>query len=181
MLLMSIALLIAAAPLIGLGQHGYFVLFQLAGIRRGVAFATILTLVLLVCSFQILSIGVSSTPALPRWRAVILAAWNENKSTFTHLSGRPIGIVSRRECQHIAVLVAGFAAVFAVLLSKCYIVFETFVDQVWHQTFVDYDVDWHTSIFYFAGNVLYNFGIQVPINTQLLPILGLAQFFPHDQ
>src|SRR5262249_1481573 len=45
----------------------------------------------------------------------------------------------------------------------------------------DYDVDWRTPIFSFAGNALNNFGIQLPLNTQLLPILGLSQLFAHDQ
>jgi hypothetical protein len=47
--------------------------------------------------------------------------------------------------------------------------------------FVDYDVDWQTPIFSFAGNVLNNFGIQLLLNTQLLPVLGLLQLFAHDE
>ena len=45
---------------------------------------------------------------------------------------------------------------------------------------MDYDIDWGTPVFSFGANVLYNFGIQVPLNTHLLPLERLAHTFPPE-
>src|SRR5262249_55621472 len=72
-----------------------------------------------------------------------------------------------------------FGAVFAIFLWKFGTVFFTF-DQHSYQTFIDYDIDWRTPVFSFGGNVLYHFEIQIPLNTHLLPLEGLAQSLPPE-
>jgi hypothetical protein len=176
--LLGIALIIAAAPLIGLREGGDFAPFQLLGVRRGLAFGYALALVVLLCAYQALSIGTVATASLPKWRAALQAVWIAGT---TQLSGQPAGGVRNKQWQQVAVLAAVFAAAFAIFLSKNLIAFEKEFDQVWHQAFVDYDVDWQTPIFSLAGNVLNNFGIQLPLKTQILPILGSSQIFAHDQ
>ena len=176
--LLGIALIIAAAPLIGLRQGGDFALFQLVGVRRGLAFAYTLASVFLLCAYQALSIGIAATPRLSKWRAALQAAWIAGTA---QLSPQPMGSVRNKQWQQVAILAAAFAGAFAIFLSKNLLAFEKEFDQVWHQAFVDYDVDWRTPIFSFAGNILNNFGIQLPLKTQILPMLGLSQFFPHDQ
>jgi hypothetical protein len=179
--LLGFALTSAAAPLIGLGQGGDFLLFQLVGVGRGPAFKNSLALAFLLCTYQALSIGIAATPRLPKWRAVLQAARIEGATTFTQLSGQPKSSIRNRQWQQVIILAAVFVVVFAIFLQKFLIDFEQDWDQVWLQTFLYYNVDWRTPIFSFAGNVLNNFGIQPPLKTQLLPILGLSQFFAHDQ
>jgi hypothetical protein len=178
--LLSIATTIAAAPSIGLGQGPNFLFFELIGIRRGLAFFTTLVMALLLCAYQVLSIGISVVPGVPKWLAVLRAARTEVTTTFTELTGRPMGRTRNKQWQHVLVVVAIFVTAFAVLLSKSWNAFDN-SEQVWHQALADYDVNWRTPLFSFAGNVLYNFGIQLPLNTQLLPVLGLSQFLPSDQ
>jgi hypothetical protein len=177
--LLGFALTLAAAPLIGLGHGRDFLLLQL--FDREPVFKTVLALAWLLCTYQALSIGITAMPRSAKWRAVLQAAWIEGTTTFTQLSGQPTGSIRNRQWPQVIILAAAFAIVFAVFLSKFLIDFENSSDQVFHQTFVDYDLDWRTPIFSFAGNVLNNFGIQLPLNTELLPILGLSQFFAHDQ
>jgi hypothetical protein len=179
--LIAIAAASAVAPLIGLGHGDKFVLFQLVGLRRGLAVEYALVLVSLLCIFQVLSIGTVARPSLPKWRAVLKASWEEGITTFAKLSGAPTVRMCSKEWVKVALRALAFAVVFATLLAKFGITPFVNEDQIQHQVFVDYDVDWQTPIFSFAGNVLNNFGIQLPLNTQLLPVLGLSQLFAHDE
>src|SRR5262249_57484381 len=77
----------------------------------------------------------------------------------------------------VVALITVFGTTFAIFLWKTLFVFVN-DDQLWTQTFVDYDINWGTPIFSFGANVLYNFGIQVPLNTHLLPLERLAHAFP---
>ncbi len=176
--LLAIAAASGAAPIIGLGRGDTFLLFQLVGLRRGLAVECALALASLLCIFQVLSIGIVATP---KWRAVLKASWGEGVTTFAKLSGAPTVRMCSKEWVKVALLALAFAVVFATLLSKYGITPFENADQFWHQAFVDYDIDWQTPIFSFSGNVLNNFGIQLPLNTQLLPVLGLSQLFAHDE
>ena len=123
-----------------------------------------------------------SPSSLPKWRAVLKASWKEGATTFVKLNcGTPTVHMCGKEWAKVALIGLAFAVTFATLLAKNGIASFENEDQIWHQAFVDYDVDWHTPIFSFAGNVLNNFGIQPPLNTQLLPVLGLSQLFAHHQ
>ena len=182
MTLLAIAAATGLAPIIGLGRGDKFVLFQFLGLRRGLAVEYALVLASLLCIFQVLSIGIVATPSLPKWRAVLKVSWKEGATTFAKLScGTPTVHMCGKEWAKVALIGLAFAVTFATLLAKNGIASFENEDQIWHQAFVDYDVDWHTPIFSFAGNVLNNFGIQPPLNTQLLPVLGLSQLFAHHQ
>src|SRR4051812_26945844 len=83
--------------------------------------------------------------------------------------------VTRAEWTQAAVVGMLFALLFAVLLPKSRASIEGQLDMHFHQAFLDYDIDWGTPAFALAGNLLNNFGIQVPLNSSLSPILGLAR------
>jgi hypothetical protein len=72
---------------------------------------------------------------------------------------------------HLGALVALFAWAFWVCFRPSIPYFLDPLDFHWHQAYLDYDLDWKTPAFSFAGNLLYNFGIQVPLNTSLAPLL----------
>jgi hypothetical protein len=72
---------------------------------------------------------------------------------------------------HLVALVALFAWAFWVFFRPSIPYFLDPLDFHWHQAYLDYDLDWRTPAFSFAGNLLYNFGIQVPLNTSLAPLL----------
>lgn len=82
--------------------------------------------------------------------------------------------LARREWMYALLVAAFFVLLFPILLSKSIGRMEGDLDFYFFQAFNDYDIDWGTPIFALAGNLLYNFGIQFPLNTSLSPILVIA-------
>ena len=74
-----------------------------------------MALTFLLCTYQALSIGIAATPRLPKWRAVLHAAWIEGTTTFTQLSGQPTGSIRNRHWQQVAILAVVFAIAFVSL------------------------------------------------------------------
>jgi len=73
---------------------------------------------------------------------------------------------------------AFFALLFAILYFKGAIAFKDYFDSRWHMRFLDYDLDWETPWFSLSGNILNQFGMQPPFNTDLSPLNGLAHLAP---
>src|SRR5262249_861406 len=64
-----------------------------------------------------------------------------------------------------------------IFLSKTLAWFTFWVDQRWWETMMSYGIDWRAPAFSFGGNLLYSFGIQVPLKGQLLPMEGTAAYW----
>ncbi len=72
-------------------------------------------------------------------------------------------------------LIAAFCVLaFALFLARSKWHLSGQFDQHWHQAAIDYDINWGTPFFSLAGNILNNFAMQVPLNGNLAPILGLS-------
>ena len=170
--------LVILAPIVGLNDEFVQTVLRTMGASRAqqLAFPMGLSVVLLV--YVLLGIGVE-TPKMG-WRifAVLRAAWTDGATAAREL-------LNGKQPQHphetwiVAAISISFGAVFAIFLWKFGTDFFT-LDQHSDQTFIDYDIDWGTPVFSFGGNVLYHFEIQVPLNTHLLPLLGLAQSLPPE-
>ena len=177
LLLLYVALVILA-PIVGLNDEFVQTVLRTMGASRAqqLAFPMGLSVVLLV--YVLLGIGVE-TPKMG-WRifAVLRAAWTDGATAAREL-------LNGQQRQHphetwiVAAISISFGAVFAIFLWKFGTDFFT-LDQHSHQTFINYDIDWGTPVFSFGGNVLYHFGIQIPLNTHLLPLEGLAQLLPPE-
>jgi len=170
--------LVILAPIVGLNDEFVQTVLRTMGASRAqqLAFPMGLSVVLLV--YVLLGIGVE-TPKMG-WRifAVLRAAWTDGATAAQEL-------LNAKQPQHphetwiVAAISISFGAVFAIFLWKFGTDFFT-LDQHSHQTFIDYDIDWGTPVFSFGGNVLYHFGIQIPLNTHLLPLEKLAQSLPPE-
>jgi hypothetical protein len=88
----------------------------------------------------------------------------------SNLKGRP------NELTGTATVAGFFLVLFAILLWKNVAHLKSQFDIHWHITFLNYDIAWHTPIFSLAGNILYEFEIQPPFNTNLAPLNGIAHF-----
>jgi len=178
LLFVSMMALVVAAPIIGLGAQEDFILWKLFGLRRGLASSYPAALVVLLCVYQALTIGLHSRHGARRHFVLVTQAWAEGVEIYGDLV-RPIGArVGGRAWLQIVAIAMGCVCIFAVFIYKDIMIFKFNIDQHWYQAMVDYDVDWRSPRFTFAGNLLYQFGIQLPLKTQLLPLLGLSQFAP---
>lgn len=86
------------------------------------------------------------------------------------------GTTSARRSEWISsvTLVIFFLALFAILFAKNQSYLQTLYDLHWHMPFLDYDLNWGTPVFSLSGNILYFFEMQIPFNTSLAPLNGLA-------
>ena len=107
---------------------------------------------------------------------VIKSAWSDGAYIAADLweKSEP----TRRERWIAVWLVAVFTLIFIILLSRSLIWFKLFPEQHWAQALLDYGIDWRTPVFAFGGNLLYDFGMQLPFKGQLLPMEGLAHLLP---
>ena len=177
--LVTMAGLVLFAPYIGLGDYEQFILWRLYGIRRSVVFPYPVNFAFALCVYQALSVGCRPEGGVPSPGLVFRRAWEDGTGIFHDLlssSSRPAD--NSGAGLKIAAIAAGCIVVFAVFLAKDTALFHLHVDQHAHQAMIDYDFDWKTPILSFAGNLIFQFGIQFPLNTQLLPALGLAELGP---
>ena len=110
--------------------------------------------------------------------AVIKSAWADGSVIARGLFSEQRAPVARHELRIAVALTAGFTAAFIVFFVKSLAWFKYLPEQHWAQAMVDYDIDWRTPVFALGGNLLYGFGIQVPLNGQLLPMEAIAHLFP---
>ncbi len=131
-------------------------------------------LLVLFCVFQLLSFDLSPAKDETRWVAfrhsLHLATLQAMEVLFNK---KPVPIAHRERWQSAGIALC-FAVLFLILLAKNLGNFESQPDLHFHQSFLDYTLDWRTPVFALGGNLLYNFGIQVPLNTHLSPMIGLA-------
>jgi hypothetical protein len=150
--------------------------FRATGASRSEAAIYALSLGLFIGLYMLLGIDVEAPTKRYRIAAVLRSAWIDGT-----LAARELLSGERSQYEHerwiITAVVVGFTTAFAIFLWKCQREYIEF-DQFWNQLFVDYDADWGTPVFSLGANAFYNFGIQVPLNTNLMPFEGLAHAFP---
>ena len=169
---------IVLAPWLGLGEKYDFVFYRLFGVPRTVALQLLLFPACLVLCYALLTVGVEVTVGRSRVLNVFRSAWRDGSAIAQRLGSGADAAVGRRERWFTVVLAAAFVAVFAIFLSKTLAWFTFPVDQRWWQAMMSYGIDWGAPVFSFGGNLLYDFGIQVPLKGQLLPLEGMAHWFP---
>lgn len=172
--------IIVFAPYIGLGANEEFFLWEWFHLSRGVALSYPAAVAFMLCVFQALTFETVETRAAPGVAGKLKVAWMNGSVVFQQFIGTSNGAAFTRESMKVAGVFLLCGAVFGVLINKDIGLFESGVDQHWHQALVEYDVQWRTPILQFAGNVMHQMGIQLPLNTQLLPFSGLAQLFPRQ-
>jgi hypothetical protein len=175
-----VAGLVLFAPYIGLGGNEDFVLWKLYGIRRGVIIPFPVHFAFLLCVYQALSVGCRPDGGVPSPWLVVQHAWRDGAEIFCELLSSSSSTGTSRAWIKVAVIAAAWAAIFAVFIFKDIAAFKLHIDQHAHQAMIDYDVDWKTPLFSFAGNLIYQFGIQFPLNTQVMPALGLSELAPRQ-
>jgi hypothetical protein len=179
LVLSTIAGLILFAPYIGLGSYEDFILWRLYGIRRSVIFPYPVNFAFLLCVYQALSIGCQPGGGVPAPLLVAQRAWEDGAAILGGLlSPSPQSSDTSRAWLKISAIAVACIGFFTVFIAKSTVLFHLHVDQHAHQAMVDYDYDWKTPLFSFAGNLIYQFGIQFPLNTQVMPALGLAELGP---
>jgi hypothetical protein len=168
------------ASSLGSSERIAFDLYSYLGITRGLTLQLLLWLGVFGILYEILAIGINSPAGQSRILAVIKSAWDDGSAIARHLFieiEAPLPI-TRRELWTAIWLSAAFAMAFAVFLSESLVWFKYLPDHHWAQAMVDYGLDWGEPVFSFGGNLLYSFGMQVPVKGRLLPMEALAHLFP---
>ena len=169
-LLLTTIFLVAAAPHIGLGSNEDFILWKLLGLRRGLAISYPAAFAFLLCTYQLLSLDSMGCRSLDARRSMWRRSWEEGGEIARRFFIGADGAFSGRALPQVTfvTLVATFTAL--IFIYKSIAEFGIGLDQHWHQAMVDYDVDWRTPLSNFAGNLFYQFGIQFPFNTGVMPL-----------
>src|SRR5262249_48825820 len=151
-------------------EQAFIWLMQLSGLMWLIAGALGL--------YQFLIFGVVPSPGESRQAAVVRSLRRTGSRASDLLFGGT-GI-NAAPVERLGELTPGvfFAALAAILFAKNKAYLDHLFDLHWHMPFLDYDLDWHTPAFSLAGNVLYDFGMQIPLNTSLSPLNGLAHLVP---
>jgi hypothetical protein len=148
--------------------------FHWLGITRGSEFLFLFILAALACLVGLLSLEVlansETVDAFTLVRTLRSAARDIKSKLFA--SGQTGDL--HADWFTCAAIVMFFMAAFTVLLFKNAAHFGDQTDFVWHQIFLDYDLDWKTPTFSLGANLLNNFGIQLPLNTHLSPLIALS-------
>lgn len=165
------------APSLGLGEKYDFVLYRRFGVPRSLALQLLLWPAILLLWYELLSVGVEVPARRSRVAEVSRLAWRDGSAIAQRLRSGARAAATGRELRLAIVLAAIFAVTFAIFLSKTLVWFTFPVDQRWWQTMMSYGIDWGAPAFSFGGNLLYSFGIQVPLKGQLLPLEGAAHWF----
>ncbi len=178
--LLVLVIIILAGPYIGLGENENFVLYRLFGVKRLEAFNALCLLIFCSWGYQVLAFAflraVQSSREMQQSVPLALARsiWEAGIAAGKSLFIRVPAANAARERIQTGILAGFFLIVFRLLSTRSIVAVSRAPDQHYHQAFVDYDIDWRTPVFSLAGNLLNNFGIQVPLNGNAAPILGLA-------
>ena len=164
------------APSLGLGQQADFVLYRYVGIPRGMALQLLLWPGVFAALYEILALRTDSM-GRPNISIVMASAWADGTIIARDLFCQK-ATPTRRERRIAIGLAAAFVFAFVVFLSRSLVLFTLLPEQHWAQAQLDYDIDWRTPIFALGGNLLYSFGMQLPLKGQLLPMEGTAHLFP---
>jgi hypothetical protein len=173
-------LLVLLSPYLGLGEREAFVVYRVLKLSRFEAFSWLCLTLISTCLVYVLFVGRERNEKSRGefWKSLYASAVKGAGGLFLAKHER----TSRRGHIHVALLVLFFVATFAMLLARSRILLSEQTDQHYHLAAIDFDVDWGTPFFSLAGNLLNNFGVQIPLNGNLAPVLGLARrFFPAQQ
>jgi hypothetical protein len=165
-----VAALLVAVPYIGLGNHDGFILYQHFGISLRQYLKGLLLLFFGLCYYQLLDISPEIRKA--GWTAIGRSVWQKGTDAACGLFQNDTDRPSRTEWIQALPVAALLGLVAAVLISKTADQYRSFDDNHWHLAFFDYDLRWGTSALSLGGNLLNFFGIQVPLNSSLSPIIG---------
>ena len=172
-------LVVVAAPYLGLGSGYDFILWRHFGIGRAVLITYPETAIYILVILFVLGIGVEETTLGGKMRAGGKRAWQEGKIIGGELiANAEEAYSSPRAWLYVGLILVGSAFAFATFISKYLAIFKLGIDQHWHQALIDYDIEWRAPAFSFAGNLLNQFGIQLPLKPSLLPLEGLATLAP---
>jgi hypothetical protein len=164
------------APRLGLGEKYDFVLNRWIDLSRGSAAHALVWLAVIVLCYEILGLGIKALPGRSRVLAVLKSAWADGVVVAGELGrGQQAGNRERRIALALGAL---FVIALALFLWKSLFWFKMQIDQHWWQALLDYGMDWGAPVFSYGGNLLYGFGIEMPLKGWLLPIEGLAHLFP---
>jgi hypothetical protein len=177
--LIAVGLLTHLGPIIGLGDGSEF--WARVGLPPDLVFSYVLALIFLLCVYAILQIG-RRKGAGSAQRTDKRTALSDIELAFTWLTDRQPALIRKHGWSRLAVVIIIFGLIFAIFTSKYAggFVFKYPIDQLWHQGFVDYDATWRTPFLSVPANVLNHFDIRLPLNSRLLPVLGLSELFPQD-
>jgi hypothetical protein len=179
-ILLTAAVLLA--PYIGLGQDYSFILYRLIGISRGQAFFYLRLFLVLFCITQLLLAHAPQIRNKQHWDYVVSEARLVGLQTTRSLFEGNSPPITRAEWIHATLVCMLFIAVLPLFLSRNLGPLSEQNDLEWYQAFIDYDIDWRTPLFSLAGNLLNHFGVQVPVNANLAPLIRLAHAIsPHFQ
>ncbi len=173
-------LLVLLSPYLGLGEREAFILYRLLRLSRFEAFSWLSLTLISTCLAYVLFVGSErhEQSSGELWKSRYASAVEGAGGLFLAKHER----TSRRAHIRVALLVLFFVATFAMLLARSRILLSEQTDQHYHLAAIDFDVDWGTPFFALAGNLLNNFGVQIPLNGNLAPVLGLARrYFPAQQ
>jgi hypothetical protein len=168
---------IVFAPSLGLGEKYDFVLHRWFGVPRSLALQLLLWPTSLLLWYELLSAGVVVPAGRSRVSEVVKSAWHDGSAIAQRLTAGTRATATGPELWLAIALGAIFAVAFAIFLSRTLAWFAFPVDQHWWQTMMSYGIDWRAPAFSFGGNLLYSFGIQVPLKGQLLPLEGAAAYW----
>jgi hypothetical protein len=178
----SLAVLLATvllAPYIGLGQDYNFILYRYIGVSRGEAFFWLRFVLVLFCIAQLLLPNRELLCSKQHWITVARSARLVVQQTIGALFDKRLiekdpPAVKQQEWGHVALVCAFFLATLSLFLSRNLVALSEQNDLEWYQAFIDFDIDWRTPRLSLAGNLLNNFGVQVPVNANLAPLISLA-------
>jgi len=163
------------APQLGLGERYEFVLYRALGISRGHAMR-LLAWIILVLAILSYRHSILSYLQNVHWHSIGSKIMKDMRAK------PPSAMLFSDQGKHAQcsewlsaiVCTVFFTLLFFILLFKNVQGIRDFFDMHWHQAYLDYDLNWGTPILSLGGNLLNNFGIQVPFNTSLSPFLGLS-------
>lgn len=110
-----------------------------------------------------------------QWSRSVFAILNAGSRALFY--NDPLSHEPFRSKEKVATAILGlfFIVIYPILMVKSIANIESQPDLHYHQAAFDYNFDWGPLSLGLSGNFLYNFGIQIPLNAHLSPLLGLAR------
>lgn len=168
------------APNIGLGEKYDFFLYRWIGLTRGGTLTIILFVTQALAIYELLGLGIKGRGTGLRCFEVFKLACKDGAAIANGLINDSRGSVSTKELYAAIATALSLLIIFAIFLSKSVSAYKAPLDQHWWQALVDYGIEWKTPLFSFSGNLLNNLSIELPLKGRLLPIEGIAHWFPID-
>lgn len=175
-----IAMLTATAPYIGLGSGPTFLFFREFGLSRtdilniAIAFTVAALLISPLYAIGVIVFARSSKHARAGLHPTAASNMPKIQEGILFGNWRHAG----RELIYGAAIGVFVCFVFAICLWKHGSEYAVSHDQHWHQSLIDSSLNFGRFSFSLAGNPLYSFDIQLPLNANLLPLHSIAHLLP---